>query len=119
VQTYLELDEAEHAEFARRMAPEGDVTMETLEKTWLDREIEKGIAEHAPWTDRLVEQGIEQGIEQGTLQGKREAVRRVVRVRLGAESAELDARLAGLDGPALDELFDRAVVVPDLTTLLT
>ena len=134
VQTYLELDEAEHADFARRMAPEGDVTMETLEKTWLDREIERGvtgnapwvdrmiergIAEHAPWADRLVEQGIEQGIEQGTLQGKREAVRRVVRVRFGMESAELDARLTGLDGPALDVLFDRAVVVPDLTTLLT
>lgn len=87
----MELDAAEYAEFARRMTPEGDVTMETLEKTWLDREIEKGIAEHAPWADRLVEQAV----EQGTLQSKREAVRRVVRVKLGVESAEFDARLAG------------------------
>ena len=131
VQTYLELDEAEHADFARRMTPEGDVTMETLEKTWLDREIERGIAEHAPWADRLVEQAVEQGtlqgieqgtlqgIEQGTLQAKRAAVRRLVRMRFGVESAELDARLASLNGPALDELFDRAVVAPDLATLLS
>lgn len=88
------------------MTPEGDVTMETLEKTWLDREIEKGVTGHARWVDRMIEKGIaehapwadrlvEQAVEQGTLQSKREAVRRVVRVKLGVESAEFDARLAG------------------------
>jgi hypothetical protein len=126
VQSYLRLSDEEYAEFGRRLAPEGDVTMETLEQTWLDEQIERGIAEHAPWADKLVERGIERGIEQGIergmaqgmLQAKRETVLRLIRVRFSDVPAGLAERLAHLDEPDLDRLIDRVVVVATRDELL-
>ncbi|HVA90313.1 MAG TPA: hypothetical protein VNL71_10780 [Chloroflexota bacterium] len=142
VQTYLRLTDDEYAEFLRRTAPEGDVTMETLERTWLDEQIERGIEEHAPWADKLVErgiaqgvaqgmaqgmaqgvaqgiaQGVAQGMAQGALQAKRGTLVRQIRARFSTTPADLEERLAHLDEQALDRLIDRVVIVATSDELL-
>jgi hypothetical protein len=114
VETYLPLTPAEQAEFQRRTTPEGDVTMETLEKTWLEeqteRAIERGIAEHAPWADRL--------IHQGALRAKRESLLLLVRARFGEVPAGMEERLASLDESALNSQTERAATAATIDELL-
>jgi hypothetical protein len=118
VETYLPLTPEKQAEFLRRTTPEGEITMETLEKTWFEEQIERGIAEHAPWADRLIRQGVEQGIQQGALRAKRESLVRQARARFGETPAGLEERLAHLDEPALDRLLERVVTVATSEDLL-
>ncbi len=75
--------------------------METLERTWLEEQIQLGIEQHAPWADRL--------IEQGALQAKRESLILVVRARFGAAPADLPEKLARLDEAGLDRLLEQVV----------
>ena len=115
IETYLPLDEREQAEFAGRLAPEGDVTMETLEQTWFDRMIAEGIEQDAPWTERLVQRGIERGVAQG----KRDLLLRLVRARFDSVPAGFADRLATLDEPALDSASERLLQVGTVEELLT
>lgn len=103
VQTYLPLTPDKQAEFLHRTTPEGDITMETLEKTWFEQQVEAGIEQHAPWADKLIQQGV--------LQAKRESLVRLARIRFGEAPADIEELLARLDEAALDRLLERVVTV--------
>ena len=111
VETYLPLDREEQARFAGRYTPEGDTTMEALEKTWADQFIEQGIEQ-----GRV--QGIEQGLERGALAARQETLRRQVRLRFGTVPEGLEARLPGLDAARLDAALDRVVLSATLDDFL-
>ena len=128
VETYLPLDAEEQAAFAQRYTPEGDTTMEALERTWADQFIEQGLERGL---ERGLEQGrvqgikqgrvqgIEQGMERGALAARQETLRRQVRLRFGAAPAALEARLPALDAAGLDAALDRVVLSPTLDDFLS
>jgi hypothetical protein len=95
VQTYLELNATEQAEYNRRLQVEGKTAVETLELTWGERKVLEGRA---------------QGLEEGARQARREAVRDVIRTRFGAVPADLEARIAQAEEPELTQLLQRAAL---------
>jgi hypothetical protein len=77
--------------------------MDTLERTWLEEQIQLGIEQHAPWADRL----IQEGLERGALQAKHESLMLAMRARFGAAPADLPEKLAKFDEQHLDLLLEQ------------
>jgi len=57
------------------------------------------------------------GREEGREEGKREALRRIARARFGEVPEALEQRIVYADGAALDQLIERAIVVPAVDDL--
>jgi flagellar biosynthesis/type III secretory pathway protein FliH len=106
VETYLELNAREQAEYNRRLQVEGRTAVETLELTWGDRKVLEGRA-----------QGLAEGLAEGAREAKREAVRDVVRTRFGSVPADLEARIAQAAEPELTQLLRRASLAAQLEEL--
>jgi hypothetical protein len=99
LETYLELDETEHAEYQALLATEGGAEVELSEMTWGDRKVLEGR-------------------EQGMLEGQRTMVRRAALTHLGTVPPQLDERIAHADRETLERLLDRVVLGRDLQELL-
>jgi len=95
MQRYLALSPRESAEYLGRTTREGE-TMETLELTWSQQKLQEGIA-----------QGKAVGIAEGELHGRREVLLDLIRTRFGEAPADLAARIATADTPALTSLLRR------------
>ncbi len=66
---------------------------------------------------RGLEQGLERGRAEGRAEGTRAAVRRVLRARFGAIPAAVEQRIAAVDRATLDQLIERAAIVPAVDDL--
>jgi len=91
LETYLELDEAEYAEYQALLATEGGAEVEMTEMTWGDRKV---------------------------LEGQRTMVRRAALTHLGTVPKQLEQYIAQADQEALERLLDRVVLGRDLQELL-
>lgn len=105
VETYLQLDAREQAEFAARITPEGDTTMGAVEQTWADKLIQQGIEQHAPWVDQIVQQA------------RRDMLLEWIRTRFGAVPEDLAARIAAADSEMLTQLLRRAALANSIEEL--
>ncbi|HXT37737.1 MAG TPA: hypothetical protein VN837_19355 [Chloroflexota bacterium] len=92
MQRYLALSPRESAEYLGRTTREG----ETLELTWSQQKLQEGIA-----------QGKAVGIAEGELHGRREVLLDLIRTRFGEVPADLAARIATAETPALTSLLRR------------
>jgi len=95
VETYLELDEAEQAEYRARLGTEGGAEVEMLETTWAERKILEGR-------------------EQGRAEGQRAILRRVALARFGVLPPVLAARIDEADQATLDVLAVRLATAATL-----
>ncbi len=82
------------------------------------REIQAYEEERAmPYVTSWERRGLEQGLEQGREEGKREALRRIVQARFRSVPEAVEQRIAAADRATLDQLIERAGVVPTVDDL--
>lgn len=82
------------------------------------REIQAYEEERAmPYVTSWERRGREEGREEGRQEGTRAAVRRVLRARFGAVPEAVEQRIAAADRAALDQLIERAAIVPAVDDL--
>jgi len=98
VQRYLVLNPRESAEYLGRTTREGD-TMETLELTWSQQKLQEGKAA---------------GIAEGELHARREVLLDLIHTRFGEVPADLAARIATAETPALTTLLRKAALAGSL-----
>jgi len=131
VETYLELDEAEEAEFRALLTTEGGATVQLQEMTWGDRKLQEGReaglqagreaglqAGREAGLQAGREAGLQAGLAEGEQRAKRAMVRRAAQAHFGAVPQQLEQRIADADGATLELLLDRVVLAPNLDQLL-
>lgn len=70
-----------------------------------------------PYVTSWERRGREEGREEGRQEGTRAAVRRVLRARFGAIPVAVEQRIAAADRATLDQLIERAAIVPAVDDL--
>jgi len=70
-----------------------------------------------PYVTSWERRGREEGREEGRQEGTRAAVRRVLRARFGAIPVAVEQRIAAADRATLDQLIERAAIVPAVNDL--
>jgi len=113
VETYLELDTLETAEYEALRSREGQEgqLLKIVKMTWADRIRAEG------WRDGL-EQGMEKGLERGKEQGARRILLRLLGLRFGQVPEAVRRRVdATTSLETLTELADRALMARSIEDL--